>query len=96
MLATKRTWLIATVALLGVSIGGYAYALDCSGPPPEGLRMELISVTYDGTPQNDPPEYRSVRGRISAYSPSTFFLTLEDTSGTNPKAIEEGSFNAKK
>lgn len=95
MLATKRTWLIATIALLGVSIGGYAYALDCSGPPPETLRMELLSVTYDGTPQGDLPEYRSVRGRLAAYSPNDFFYTLEDTSSTNPKEIEEGYFNAK-
>lgn len=96
MLATKRTWLIATVALLGVSLAGYAYALECVGPPPDALRMELISVTYDGAPQSDLPEYRSVRGLISAFSPTTFYLTLEDTSGINPEEIEKGYFDGKK
>jgi hypothetical protein len=94
MLARRRNWLIATIALFGVSISGYAYALSCA-PNTETLKMELVSVTYDGVPQADLPEYRSVDGQLTAYEDKAFELYLGARPNANQPAtqLEGGSFD---
>lgn len=64
MLTRISWWLSGTLFLIGVSISGYAYATSCIYHFTEVYDMQIISVTVDGIPQMDSPDYAQVSGEL--------------------------------
>lgn len=76
MLTRTRLWLLGTLCLVGVSIAGYAYALSCNLWITESYDMQLISVTYDGVPQVDSPDYFQVTAWLGKGDERAFGVEL--------------------
>ena len=94
MLTRTRLWILGTIPLIGISIAAYAYATTCEPQPVEVLDMQFISVTYGGTPQVDPPEYRLVSGRLTVIGEGKFMEELKLRDGTTPRLIDTRYFDA--
>jgi len=53
-------------------------------------------VTYDGVPQVDPAEYRTIEGHIGASTEKSIYLYLADrrSATSSAETLEEGYLNA--
>jgi hypothetical protein len=94
MLQRRRLQMLGMLTLMGVSMAGYAYATSCGGPPVEVLNMQLISVTYDGTLQKDPPEYFQVSGRLKMRWGGGFIVEYQQQGSNPPTTLQTEIFDA--
>lgn len=63
----RRPFVFAAGVLTAtLAAGALAYALDCAFPIGQHADLELVSVTVDGTPQQDLSRYQGLRVTVRA------------------------------